>query len=75
VSDIEVLLEDLKGVVAAGSTCAGTVCPTGALMLASEYDMRQADSWDESRQTVTIIIGPYAAWPAISNCMCRTTRS
>jgi hypothetical protein len=27
--------------------------PAGALMFASEYDMRQAGSWDESRQTVT----------------------
>ena len=28
-------------------------------MFASEYDMRQADSWDEPRQTVTTTIGPY----------------
>jgi predicted molibdopterin-dependent oxidoreductase YjgC len=27
------------------------VCPTGALMFKSEYDMRQAGTWDESRQT------------------------
>src|SRR5439155_25193324 len=32
--------------------CIG-VCPTGALMLKSEYDMRQAGTWDESKQTVT----------------------
>jgi NADP-reducing hydrogenase subunit HndD len=32
--------------------CIG-VCPTGALMVKSEYDMRQAGEWDESRQTVT----------------------
>jgi predicted molibdopterin-dependent oxidoreductase YjgC len=38
--------------------CIG-VCPTGALMFASEYDMRQAGSWDESRQTVTTTICPY----------------
>jgi predicted molibdopterin-dependent oxidoreductase YjgC len=28
-------------------------------MFASEYDMRQAGSWDESRQAVTTTIGPY----------------
>jgi predicted molibdopterin-dependent oxidoreductase YjgC len=38
--------------------CIG-VCPTGALMFSSEYDMRQAGSWDESRQTVTTTICPY----------------
>ena len=27
------------------------VCPTGALMFTSEYDMRQAGTWDEARQT------------------------
>lgn len=38
--------------------CIG-VCPTGALMARSEYDMRQAGTWDESRQTVTTTICPY----------------
>jgi predicted molibdopterin-dependent oxidoreductase YjgC len=38
--------------------CIG-VCPTGALMFASEYNMRQAGTWDESRQTVTTTICPY----------------
>jgi NADP-reducing hydrogenase subunit HndD len=38
--------------------CIG-VCPTGALMFKSEYDMRQAGSWDESRQAVTTTICPY----------------
>jgi len=38
--------------------CIG-VCPTGALMFKSEYDMRQAGSWDESRQTKTDTICPY----------------
>jgi predicted molibdopterin-dependent oxidoreductase YjgC len=38
--------------------CVG-VCPTGALMFKSEYDMRQAGTWDESRQTVTETICPY----------------
>ena len=27
------------------------VCPTGALMFKSEYDMRAAGTWDEARQT------------------------
>jgi predicted molibdopterin-dependent oxidoreductase YjgC len=38
--------------------CIG-VCPTGALMPASEYTMRQAGTWDESAQTVTSTICPY----------------
>jgi len=38
--------------------CIG-VCPTGALMPASEYHMRQAGTWDESEQTVTTTICPY----------------
>jgi predicted molibdopterin-dependent oxidoreductase YjgC len=38
--------------------CIG-VCPTGALMFKSEYDMRQAGAWDESKQTVTDTICPY----------------
>ena len=38
--------------------CIG-VCPTGALMPVSEYNMRQAGTWDESRQTVTSTICPY----------------
>ena len=38
--------------------CIG-VCPTGALMFVSEYKMRQAGTWDESRQTSTDTICPY----------------
>ncbi|HZK74105.1 MAG TPA: 2Fe-2S iron-sulfur cluster-binding protein [Clostridia bacterium] len=38
--------------------CIG-VCPTGALMFKSEYDMRQAGTWDESRQNVTETVCPY----------------
>jgi predicted molibdopterin-dependent oxidoreductase YjgC len=38
--------------------CIG-VCPTGALMPASEYTMRLTGAWDESRQTVTTTICPY----------------
>jgi predicted molibdopterin-dependent oxidoreductase YjgC len=32
--------------------CIG-VCPTGALMAVSEYELREAGGWDESRQTMT----------------------
>jgi predicted molibdopterin-dependent oxidoreductase YjgC len=35
------------------------VCPTGALMFKSEYDMREEGSWDESAQSVTTTICPY----------------
>jgi predicted molibdopterin-dependent oxidoreductase YjgC len=38
--------------------CIG-VCPTGALMFKSEHDMRQAGTWDDSRQTITDSICPY----------------
>jgi predicted molibdopterin-dependent oxidoreductase YjgC len=38
--------------------CIG-VCPTGALMFKSEFDMRQAGTWDESRQTQIDTICPY----------------
>ena len=35
------------------------VCPTGALMFKSEYDLRQEGRWDESSQTVTETICSY----------------
>jgi predicted molibdopterin-dependent oxidoreductase YjgC len=38
--------------------CIG-VCPTGALMFKSEFDMRQAGTWDESRQSQTDTVCPY----------------
>jgi predicted molibdopterin-dependent oxidoreductase YjgC len=38
--------------------CIG-VCPTGALMFKTEFDMRQAGTWDESKQTATDTICPY----------------
>ena len=38
--------------------CIG-VCPTGALMFLSEYEMRRAGTWDESRQTSTDTVCPY----------------
>ncbi|HET7106466.1 MAG TPA: 2Fe-2S iron-sulfur cluster-binding protein [Candidatus Acidoferrum sp.] len=38
--------------------CIG-VCPTGALMFKSEYEMRANRAWDETRQTKTDTICPY----------------
>ena len=38
--------------------CIG-VCPTGALMPKTEFDMRQDGTWDESEQTTTDTICPY----------------
>lgn len=38
--------------------CIG-VCPTGALIPTSEYELRQAGEWDEARQQVTETICPY----------------
>ena len=38
--------------------CIG-VCPTGALMFRSEYEMRQAGTWNEATQTHTDTICPY----------------
>ena len=38
--------------------CIG-VCPTNALMFKSEYDMREAGTWDEEKQTVTETVCPY----------------
>jgi predicted molibdopterin-dependent oxidoreductase YjgC len=35
------------------------VCPTGALLFKSEYDMRQDGTWDETQQTTTETICPY----------------
>jgi predicted molibdopterin-dependent oxidoreductase YjgC len=35
------------------------VCPTGALMPKSEFDLRQAGTWDESRQTEVDTVCPY----------------
>ena len=35
------------------------VCPTGALMFKTEYDMRAAGTWDESRQTETDTVCAY----------------
>jgi predicted molibdopterin-dependent oxidoreductase YjgC len=38
--------------------CVG-VCPTGALMFKSEFDLRKSGEWDESKQTVTDTICGY----------------
>jgi predicted molibdopterin-dependent oxidoreductase YjgC len=38
--------------------CIG-VCPTNALMFKSEFNMREAGTWDESKQTVTETVCPY----------------
>jgi predicted molibdopterin-dependent oxidoreductase YjgC len=35
------------------------VCPTGALMSKSEYDLREAGTWDESRQSQVDTVCPY----------------
>ncbi len=35
------------------------VCPTGALMAKTEFDMRADDRWDESKQTTQDTICPY----------------
>ena len=35
------------------------VCPTGALMFKTEYDMRAAGTWNETQQTRTETICPY----------------
>jgi predicted molibdopterin-dependent oxidoreductase YjgC len=35
------------------------VCPTGALMPTSEYELRQAGTWDEARQSEVDTVCPY----------------
>jgi predicted molibdopterin-dependent oxidoreductase YjgC len=35
------------------------VCPTGALIFKSEFDLRAADTWDEKSQTLTDTVCPY----------------
>ena len=35
------------------------VCPTGALMFSSEYELRQAGEWDASRQSQVDTVCPY----------------
>ncbi len=38
--------------------CIG-VCPTGALVFSREFEMRQAGTWDESKQAATTTVCPY----------------
>src|SRR5438094_2889721 len=47
--------------------CIG-VCPTGALMFKSEHDMREAGTWDETKQTVTDTICPYCGVACTLEC-------
>jgi predicted molibdopterin-dependent oxidoreductase YjgC len=35
------------------------VCPTGALMFTSEFELRESDDWREAEQTVTQTVCPY----------------
>ena len=52
------------------------VCPTGALMSKSEYEMRQAGTWDESQQTRSDDDLPVLRRRLQARrCTCRTTRS
>ncbi len=38
--------------------CVG-VCPTGALVFSTEFEMRRAGTWDESKQTKATTVCPY----------------
>lgn len=51
------------------------VCPTGALVGKVEFDMRENDTWDESRQDVTRTVCSYCGVGCISTCTLRTKRS
>ena len=55
-TELAVLLPD-SACVYCGNCIA--VCPTGALVAKSEYDMRAAGTWDEKAQTSTDTICPY----------------
>ncbi|GMQ93440.1 MAG: 2Fe-2S iron-sulfur cluster-binding protein [Acidimicrobiia bacterium] len=52
-TEFDVVLPDSACVYC--GNCIG-VCPTGALMFKSEFDMREAGTWDENRQTITTTI-------------------
>ena len=52
-TEFDVVLPDSACVYC--GNCIG-VCPTGALMFKSEYDMRAAGTWNEDQQTVTTTI-------------------
>ena len=52
------------------------VCPTGALIGRTEYDMRQAGIWDDNQQKrVRIRSAPTAAWAASYDSTCRSSAS
>ena len=53
--------------------CIG-VCPTGALMFKTEYDMRQAGAWNESEQTRTETICPYCGVGCTLTLHCQDNR-
>jgi predicted molibdopterin-dependent oxidoreductase YjgC len=55
-TEFEVALPD-SACVYCGNCIA--VCPTGALMFRSEYDLRAGDAWDEERQAQVDTICPY----------------
>jgi predicted molibdopterin-dependent oxidoreductase YjgC len=55
-TEADVLLPDSACVYC--GNCIG-VCPTGALMFKSEFDMRKAGDWDETKQKRTDTICPY----------------
>jgi len=55
-TEFDVILPD-SACVYCGNCVA--VCPTGALMSTTEFDMRRAGTWAEDRQTVTTTICPY----------------
>jgi predicted molibdopterin-dependent oxidoreductase YjgC len=55
-TEFDVVLPD--GACVFCGNCIG-VCPTGALMFRSEYELRQAEMWDEKRQTLTRTICSY----------------
>ena len=55
-TEFEIPLTDSASVYC--GNCIG-VCPTGALMVKTEYEKRKAGTWDETRQTRTETICPY----------------
>lgn len=55
-TEFDVALDDSACVFC--GNCIG-VCPTGALVFKSEFDMRAAGTWDESKQTRTETVCPY----------------
>ena len=48
------------------------VCPTGALMGKTEFDLREAGTWDETSRSRSTRSARTAASAATSRCTCRT---